>query len=207
MADRDHKIKAAVFDWGGVIIDEPAEGLFRYCADALGVKPEEFRTMFSDYHTGFQKGMLPEDEIWTGICARLGVAEPEQESLWGEAVRAVFTEKKETFKLIRKLKRKGLRMGFLSNTEKPSMSYFEERDYGRRCGFNAIVASCDVGSVKPEEKIYRVALDRLVVLPHEAVFIDDNPEFVRGAERVGINGILYENHAQLKKDLCAMLKR
>lgn len=36
------EIKAIVFDWGGVLIDDPTVGLIRYCSKALGVSSEQF---------------------------------------------------------------------------------------------------------------------------------------------------------------------
>ena len=33
-------IKAIIFDWGGVLIDNPANGLMEYCANSLEIKTE-----------------------------------------------------------------------------------------------------------------------------------------------------------------------
>ena len=207
MVDIMSKIKAVIFDWGGVLIDNPAEGLVKYCSDHIGVTTDEFNKIFLDYYIDFQRGILPESKMWAGICARLGVGLPDSDSLWGDAVRATFVEKDETFNLIKDLKRKGLKIGFLSNTEMPSMLYFEEMKYADRCGFDAIVFSCAEKCVKPEEKIYSIAINRLGIQANEAIFIDDRNDFLIGAERIGIKGLLYNNPEQVKKDLDNLLNK
>ncbi|MCK4401063.1 hypothetical protein KAW08_02015 [bacterium] len=43
------KIKAIIFDWGGVLIDNPAPDLMAYCAQTLRVSVEKFEeTVFID---------------------------------------------------------------------------------------------------------------------------------------------------------------
>ena len=54
---------------------------------------------------------------------------------------------------------------------------------------DAVVLSCEVGSVKPYPEIYVTALDELGVPAVDAVFIDDQPTFCVGAEAVGIRPI------------------
>ena len=54
---------------------------------------------------------------------------------------------------------------------------------------------------KPAEDIYQYALKELALKPEQAVFIDDDPENVEAANKVGINGIIYSNPDQLKNDL------
>jgi HAD superfamily hydrolase (TIGR01509 family) len=54
---------------------------------------------------------------------------------------------------------------------------------------DAVVLSCEVGSVKPYPEIYATALDELGVAAVDAVFIDDQPTFCVGAQAVGIRPI------------------
>jgi FMN phosphatase YigB (HAD superfamily) len=99
------------------------------------------------------------------------------------------------------LKKNGYKVGFLSNTEIPTMNYFYENGYDRY--FDVKIFSCVEKTVKPEGKIYLIALEKLKVKPQEAVFIDDKPKYVEGAKKVGINGILFKTAEQLRKELAA----
>jgi putative hydrolase of the HAD superfamily len=54
---------------------------------------------------------------------------------------------------------------------------------------DAVVLSCEVGSMKPYPEIYVTALEELGVAAVDAVFIDDQPTFCVGAEAVGVRPI------------------
>jgi putative hydrolase of the HAD superfamily len=54
---------------------------------------------------------------------------------------------------------------------------------------DAVVLSCEVGSMKPYPEIYVTALSDLGVAASDAVFIDDQPTFCLGAESVGVRPI------------------
>jgi putative hydrolase of the HAD superfamily len=54
---------------------------------------------------------------------------------------------------------------------------------------DAVVLSCEVGSVKPSPEIYVTALADLGVAAADAVFVDDQPTFCMGAEAVGVRPI------------------
>ncbi len=54
---------------------------------------------------------------------------------------------------------------------------------------DAVVLSCEVGSMKPYPEIYVTALDELGVAAVDAVFIDDQPSFCVGAQAVGVRPI------------------
>jgi putative hydrolase of the HAD superfamily len=54
---------------------------------------------------------------------------------------------------------------------------------------DAVVLSCEIGSMKPYPEMYITALDELGVAAVDAVFIDDQPRFCAGAEAVGVRPI------------------
>jgi len=54
---------------------------------------------------------------------------------------------------------------------------------------DAVVLSCEVGSMKPSPDIYHTALEDLGVAATDAVMIDDQPSFCAGAEAVGVRAI------------------
>jgi len=54
---------------------------------------------------------------------------------------------------------------------------------------DAVVLSCEVGSIKPYPDIYVTALEDLGIAAVDAVFIDDLPAFCLGAQAVGVRPI------------------
>ena len=192
-------IKAIIFDWGGVLIDNPADGLMEYCANFLNVGKKSLKDIFSQYESIFQKGEISENELWNKICTELNIKKPSINSLWKDAVKHVFNDKIQVYNLIQLLKKEGYQIGFLSNTEIPTMNYFFENGYDKY--FDVTIFSCAENTVKPEEKIYLLTLKKLNLKPSQSIFIDDKSEYIEGAKKVGINGIVFKTPQQLVKEL------
>ena len=50
-------LKAVIFDWGGVLIDNPFSGLIAYCSEALDVPPDRFAEVREAHYPAFLKGL------------------------------------------------------------------------------------------------------------------------------------------------------
>jgi len=194
-------VKTIIFDWGGVLIENPAPAMLSYFADSLGVRKEKLHSVgrnLEQKFIKFQKGMASEETIWEKICFKLSIQNPGAPSLWGEAFRGVYKPREEMFSLAHALKERGYKTGVLSNAEIPAMEYFYEQRYDM---FDVAVFSCAVGMLKPERRIYEIALEQLETQPNDAVFIDDRKNFIEGAKDVGINTILFTSPGQVKEKL------
>jgi len=183
-------IKAVVFDWGGVLIDDPAVGLVRYCSKALGVSTEQFAEAHEKYVSEFQKGFISEPEFWKKICNDLDISTQKGYSLWGKAFRHVYSPKEKMFHLATSLKKNSYKTGLLSNTEAPAVEWFYEHHYQM---FDVLIFSCNEKTIKPERKIYEVTLTKLGTKPSETVFIDNRRDYIQGAREVGIKAILFKD--------------
>ena len=62
--------------------------------------------------------------------------------------------------------------------------------------FDVIVGSGAEGMLKPDPRLYEIALERLEVEPEEAIFVDDFIENVEGANQFGIHGIHFKTPGQ-----------
>lgn len=194
-------IKSVIFDWGGVLIEDPAPGLMRYCVKALCVAKEDYIKAHSKFEVDFQKGMISEDTFWEQICSELNVPKPKVRSLWTDAFKADYMPKADMFSIAASLKENGYRTAVLSNTEVPVMQYFHQQRYDM---FDVLVFSCAEGVKKPDRKIYELTLEKLGSLPEQSVFIDDNPEYINGAKEVGINTVLFQSVGQVKNELARL---
>jgi len=192
------EIESIIFDWGGVLIDNPRPGLMRYCAKALGVPAEQYTTVHNRFADDYQKALISEDVFWERVCGELKRPGPEASSLWGDAFRAVYAPRAEIFALASRLKANGYKTALLSNTEVPAMQFFREQRYDM---FTTAVFSCEEGSMKPERRIYEITTVRLGSEPRQCVLIDDRPHFIEGAQQAGLEGIIYEDPAQVKRHL------
>ena len=126
------KTKTVIFDWGGVLIENPAPGLMRYCAQALKVPKEKYEKAYLKFSADFQKNLISENTFWDKICCELKVIKPERNSLWADAFEAVYIPRKEIFTLAAELQGKGHKTAVLSNTEVSAMQYFYCRYFALR---------------------------------------------------------------------------
>ena len=192
------KIDSVIFDWGGVLINDPRPGLMQYCAKIFGVSVEEYIKVHDRFMDDFQKGLVGEEEFWSRICRLLKKPKPAQHSLWGEAFRAAYSPRKDVFALACKLHANGYKVALLSNTEVPAMQFFYEQGYN---AFDVCVFSCMEGMVKPDRKIYEVVVEKLTSNAEQTVFIDDKPDFIEGAKQIGLKTILFKNLDQVNDQL------
>lgn len=190
-------IKAVIFDVGGVIVDDAFPGMAKYYAKSLDVSVEEFLNAHNPESDKWLKGELTEEEYWKIICSKLNRPLPNVDSLWAAGLEASFHPKPKMMQLIQSLKSKGLKIAILSNTEKPNSEFMRKIFLD----LDQLLFSCDLDCEKPEREIFEIALKRLEISASEAIFIDDIPQNVLGAEKVGIKSILFEFEEQLQEEL------
>ena len=192
------KVKAVIFDWGGVLIDNPTPGMFAHFAAEFGVTVGEYAKAHAKFIEKFERGAITEDCFWEKVCGELKVEAPKETSLWARVFAGVYSTKIEMVELAGSLHNAGYKTALLSNTELPSMRYFQRLKLDI---FDAVVLSCVEGTRKPEQRIYELTLERLGCKPKETVFIDDRLDYLEGAKEVGLNTIIFENIEQVKEEL------
>ncbi len=84
--------------------------------------------------------------------------------------------------------RHGLRVVAVSN-EGRELTEHRVREFGLRRLFDSFVSSCFVHVRKPDEDIFRIALDTSQSEPERVAYVDDRCMFVEVATGLGIQGI------------------
>jgi putative hydrolase of the HAD superfamily len=103
--------------------------------------------------------------------------------------------------LIPEIKKKhGLKVAVVSNEGRELTEYrikkFKLGDF-----VDFFICSCFVHIRKPDEDIYRLALDVAQVLPEQVIYIDDRLMFVQVAENLGIRGLHHIDYESTSKRL------
>jgi haloacid dehalogenase superfamily, subfamily IA, variant 3 with third motif having DD or ED len=104
-----------------------------------------------------------------------------------------------TLELIGKLRRNGHRVVCGTNTL--DAHYAAHRQFGDYRVFDAVYASHFMGVIKPDPAFWERILAEEGAVPGNTVFIDDNPQNVDAARRIGIRSILFTSPEQLERDL------
>jgi len=196
------KIKAVIFDWGGVLIENPTEGILRHSREVLRIGSGCMRAAYRKLIPCFQEGRISEEEFWKGVRRRTGAKGQLPASLWLEAFEKSYVEKKDVFDVARELHGRGYRTGILSNTEEPARPLMGKDPYRI---FDPLVLSWQAGASKPQRRIFEALVETLALDPPEILFIDDVQAYVDAAGDAGLRGLLFTDAQTLRKDLAALL--
>lgn len=190
-------MKAVIFDFGGVFIDSPFAAMAGIALDR-GLQPEALSlAMFGEYDRDtdhpwhrLERGELTlelaRDEIMAGDPLPDGRQLDPFELLAALAGGGVRTEMVQFCTSVRD---RGLTTGLLTNNAREFEEFWKPLLPLDEL-FDDVVDSSEVGMRKPAPQIYQLALERLGVHASQAVFVDDAPGNVAGAEAVGITSVL-----------------
>lgn len=192
-------IKVIIFDFGGVI----AKDIRRPIYNALS-KQFNFDFMFVKENVvkliiPLQRGEIKTEEFWSVLSSNLHADMNKVKRVWIGSFESSWELIDGTIDIVKELKYFGYRIPLLSNQIE-----FESESNKRKSvyeNFSPVFLSFEMGTRKPEEKIYLLALKKLGVKPNECIFIDNKAVNFPPAERLGMRTILFESPDQLRKEL------
>jgi putative hydrolase of the HAD superfamily len=192
--------RALLTDLGGVLL-VITEERFQSAASRFGLTRDElYRVLYSSLAwRQLEVGNIDITEYWRRVI----FTAPSLAGMTYEAVETLlFGEDwgvdREMIAAMQAL-RPEYRLGVLSNHYTGIRRALEAK--GIASLFNDIVISAEVKVAKPSESAVSLALDRLGVLARETVFIDDNPDHVWTARRLGMAAI---EHRSTKTTLASL---
>ena len=197
-------IKAIIFDFGRVITAQKPLSLFRSYEEELGLDPDTINSIMfgSQAWQDTLLGRKTTEEFWHLIGPELGLKTADEVNRFRRRYHADETINEAVLDLIRKLHGR-YKLAILSNSP-PDLTRWLV-DWEMRDLFEVVFCSGDEGMIKPDPAAFKLTLERLGVEPGEAVFIDDTPEHVEAARKLGIQGIIFTTAAALKDDLKKIL--
>ena len=87
------------------------------------------------------------------------------------------------------------------NNEPLELNQYRIEAFDLRRNFQVFFSSCYVRSRKPEETIFRIALEVTQRPPEQCLFIDDRALNLESPRRLGMNTIHHQNADQLRSEL------
>lgn len=198
-------IKAIIFDVGGVLIKTVDQTPRMKLAKEFNLTmPEIHGLVFgTSKNKDPQLGIITWEEHLTGICKKLAINDEDGEDFIdmffaGDHLDSVLIEEIEILKEKYKI---GILSNAMSNLTELLTESWEIINH-----FEVVVNSSEEGLRKPDKRIYTIALEKLSVLPEEAIFIDDKEENSSAATELGIHGIQYTSTEQTLKDIHRILE-
>jgi putative hydrolase of the HAD superfamily len=106
-----------------------------------------------------------------------------------------------TLDLARALAKTGTYLMATINNESTELNQYRIETFGLRDIFSLFVSSCFVGLRKPEQGIYRLALEITQRPAENCCFIDDRSLNLEEARKLGMHTIEMESAEQLRREL------
>jgi epoxide hydrolase-like predicted phosphatase len=201
-------IKALMFDFGGVLMRTRTDSSRRALEQRLNLTPRTLddRVFSCEMSQRAMRGEVSELALWQYLeidldLARHGLA-------WQEFQREFFVEDFLDEDLIAFLRRvrPGLKTGLISNAWDGLREVLQTR-VPIADAFDVIVVSAEEKIMKPDPRIYHLALERLDVSADEAIFLDDFIENIDAANALGMIGVHFQSSVQAQRDIRALLDR
>ena len=197
-------MNAVVFDLGKVLLDwDPGYFYASYFPQ---------RSTELEY---FLSKVVPQDwivEMDGGKPAAIAMAErsrafpdhAELIGLWAKGWPAMLRgEIQGTARIIRELKKNGVRLYALTNFSRETFPIALER-FQTLALFEHIVVSGEIGLVKPDPRIYTYTNERCGLNPESTVFIDDSVANVDAGKAAGWHALQFTSASALRAELAAL---
>lgn len=199
MSAPDVRIDAVFFDLGNVLINFDARrSAMAFARKARVNVMKAFSHFFlSEDEKAYTRGQISSREFFERARKALNTDIDFEtfKHYWND----IFWENEGMDELLSVLK-KDFPLYLISNTNELHFDHICE-NYTILRHFNRTFPSHEVGARKPDAEIYEKVLAAVKIEPAHAVFIDDQKDFIRGAQAVGMHGIVFKNRAQLIEDL------
>jgi putative hydrolase of the HAD superfamily len=193
-------ITAIFWDVGGVLLSDAWDHEQRRQAlQQFGLDEVEFESRHEMLVSSFERGKISLQEyLERTIFYRSRSFAIE---VFSEYMFSLSQADAATLQLAKELSRSGKYLMSTINNESKELNLFRIQTFGLRAIFSLFVSSCFVGLRKPEDGIYRLALEITQRPAEECCFIDDRPLNLDSASRLGMHVIHMENAEQLRRDL------
>ena len=178
-----------LFDYGRVISDPPPERDVAALATAAGAEVPALLEVYWSWRPAYDLAELDARGYWRQIGMRLGRDYTDADI--SELVRldseCWLHLADGTVALVEELAGAGRRLALLSNAPTDVAAAVSGLPLARR--FEHLLFSCHLSAAKPDPRCFALALDWLGASPDEVIFIDDRPDNVAAAARLGISSV------------------
>ena len=193
-------IKGIILDVGGVILHEKDHVKRHAWETRLGLPHGELTRLVLDSEPAARaaSGQVSERAVWRAVGKQLGLTDDQI----GELQRDFWLSEQLDLDFVRFLQglRPQYKIGILSNAWSDARTFHNAR-FGFNTWLDAAVYSAEVKLLKPDPRIYQLALDQLKLAADACVFVDDKLANVQAAQALGMAGVWYRETRQAIEDI------
>ena len=192
-------IKTIIFDWAGVLtVGRYTRSILNILEKREGASLNKIYSQFDDLIVKMGMGDVSFQEFVNSVNNKFGIKIKESEmfDVFGKAI----IPNKEVIDIAKGLQAR-YNLILMSDNEETTVKILKKEHKEMLGLFKKLYFSYELGIKKPDPKFYKRVLEDSNLNPSECVFIDDKEKNIESARKFGINGILFLNINQLKKEL------
>jgi FMN phosphatase YigB (HAD superfamily) len=193
-----------IFDFGNVVGFFDYTRIYERFTPILGINLEELRLRlqqggFADLLVQFESGRIAPTVFADNMMAQLGLKIPYEDFV--RAWEDIFWVNEPLARLIVVLASREYTLILGSNTNVLHFAHYRRQFSETFSHFRRLVASHEVGHMKPAREFYEACVAAAEVPAASCVFVDDIEENVRGAREAGLRAIHFVDTPTLIADL------
>lgn len=183
-------IKFIYFDVGGVLIDWSK--VFQTAANKFLLTVKDITEVFNENHDAITKGMITSQEFWQKCVKKYGIQNADSFNFVNSWV-GDYQQITQTHNLAKKLSI-NYKIGLLSNIYEGMLPLLIEKQLIPEINYNQIIFSCDVGMMKPNMDIYKLAQEKAGLTGNEILYVDDRSDYLVPARKLKWHTLLFDNN-------------
>ena len=196
-------IRNIFIDLGGVLVRTDDRGPRDRQAHALGLTSRELEKIVFEAQTAYDAsiGAITEQAHFESVAKALGI----DQATAGRVTAEFFAGDRVDLSLLDFLRsqRPGHKICLISNAWSGLRAFITRQSFDDV--FDKMVISAEVGMIKPDPRIYQIALQLLAARPEESVFVDDVLVNVEAARALGMHGIQFTQPERTLEELKQLL--
>ncbi len=191
------KIRAVLFDFGGVLAEEGFRNGLLKLARLQKLDPEAVCETGREavHESGYVIGKGSEEEFWKIMRERTGLKGSDRDL--SDTVLASFILRPRMLEFVRLLRARGFITAIVSD-QTDWLERLDRRDnFFREC--DRVFNSFRLGKCKLDPSIFDDVAQELGIAPAEALFTDDTSGHVTRAKSRGMHGIVFEDEDRFRR--------
>ena len=191
-------IKAVIFDLDGVYFSKSTKEFLDVISSKFNVDRENVSKIYlkSNQIKEYKKGKIEGEVFWSYFLNELNINSTLEEII--EILKQSYEVNPLAKKLLKSLKEQDIKTIICTNNFKERIEVLDG-EYNFVKDFDFAIFSYDFGTLKPA--LLEKVIEKSNLKPEEILLLDDKPENILGAEKIGMKAKLCNNPKELENHL------
>ena len=193
-----NKNSIVMFDLSGVFFNEGLKVAVKKISERFGLEPAKIEYVLNgDFAKEYRTGLVEPDEFWKKAKSELKIQKTAELAL---IFFSSYHPNLKTVDLLSKLRKAGIKTGYLSNSPKDRTKYLDAK-YMFLAMFDFGLCSYEAHAWKPDVEFFEIFLKKFKIRAQNVIYIEDKEQHLKPALDLGMATVLYKSTDRLEVKL------